>query len=246
MLKRLMRLIQKTEFSESALKVLASAAEEAKTTGRKDVASEHILIGLVTVNTPASQHLKDYGVRLGNVKSKVEQITGPAEATTSLELDFSPTARIIVDQSVREAKHSESKLVEPEHILLALLHNARGVASKVLEELAVDFNKLECSITDGAGVPCGFISNRDFRRGLAITDGVHRDILIRHDRIVGKRKRDLVEVFGSPDHETKERLVYNVCYLGDKDTVRFTIFLSDNTATGYELIRTQGLSGDHV
>jgi hypothetical protein len=249
-------LFRKPSLSTAASEVLARGEEEARSKGRAYISTEHILVGLIKNEGICGQILSQQGVRLDVVRNRIEEIVGPPDpANPAVKLAFVPNAKLVVDQSAREAKLLGSTLVEPEHVLLALLHNSRGVASRVLELLAIDFNKLERNLLSQLDLPrsergpidlnephCGFMSDRDFRRGMAISETLTMDILVRHERIIGKSKRHLLELLGAPDNETNDRLIYEVSYGSGTDVLRFIVFLNSGLVAGYELIRTSNSS----
>jgi ATP-dependent Clp protease ATP-binding subunit ClpC len=126
-------------FTEQAIKVILSSQEEARRLGHNFVGTEQILLGIISEGTSnAARVLSEQGVNLKKARSEVEKIIGRGAGTARAEIPFTPRAKNIFDLSLLEASQRGHNYVAPEHILLALLQDAKGGAVKVLENFGAD------------------------------------------------------------------------------------------------------------
>ncbi|MFQ3676002.1 MAG: ATP-dependent Clp protease ATP-binding subunit, partial [Endomicrobiia bacterium] len=109
---------------------------------------EHLLLGLVSLGEGlAVQVLINMGVDLRRVKSEIEKLVPPGDNIMVLgEIPFSPRAKKVLEYAVEEASNMGHIYVGTEHILLGLLHEKEGVASRVLEYLGVNYEDIQQEI----------------------------------------------------------------------------------------------------
>ncbi len=129
------------KFSDRAQKVILVAQEEAKRLNHDYVGTEHLLLGLVALGEGiAIQVLINLGVDLRQVRQEVEKLVPPGDNIMVLgEIPFSPRAKKVLEYSVEEAANMGHIYVGTEHILLGLLREKEGVASRILEYLGVTY-----------------------------------------------------------------------------------------------------------
>ena len=110
-------------FSDRARKVLTIAQGEAQRLGHSYIDTEHILLGLVGVDSGvAAKVLTNLGVPLNKVRSSVEFLVGKGEKqTTTGEVGLAPRAKKVIELAVDEARHLNSSYIGTEHLLLGLL-----------------------------------------------------------------------------------------------------------------------------
>ena len=127
------------KFTERAQKVILVAQEEAKRLNHDYVGTEHILLGLVALGEGvAAQVLSNLGIDLRRVRAEVEKVVGTGDNIMLLgEIPFSPRAKKVLEFAVEEAGIMGHYYVGTEHILLGLLREEEGVASRVLENLGI-------------------------------------------------------------------------------------------------------------
>jgi ATP-dependent Clp protease ATP-binding subunit ClpC len=68
-----------------------------------------------------------------------------------VEIPFTPRAKRIFETAMKEARQMGNNYIGPEHILLGLLQDNEGVASKVLENLGVDRSQVRTEVIRSLG-----------------------------------------------------------------------------------------------
>ncbi|MEC4892773.1 MAG: ATP-dependent Clp protease ATP-binding subunit [Oscillatoria sp. PMC 1051.18] len=126
-------------FTDKAIKAIMLAQEEARRTGHNLVGSEQILLGLIAEGTSnAAKILKKLGVTLKEARKRVDELIGRGPGYSPVNIPFTPKAKRIFDQSLREAQQLGHNFIAPEHLLLAIAKETESVATKVLEQLEVN------------------------------------------------------------------------------------------------------------
>eukprot|EP00871_Galdieria_phlegrea_P004027 jgi/Galph1/4625/GphlegSOOS_G3218.1 len=136
-------------FTEKAIKAIMLSQEEARRLGHNFVGTEQVLLGLLAeTNGLASKALKLMGVTLKEARIEVEKIIGRGSGFVAVEIPFTPRAKRVLELAIEEAKFIGHNYVGTEHLLLGLLSEGDGVATKVLENLGVDLEQLRQQTMD--------------------------------------------------------------------------------------------------
>lgn len=136
-------------FTERAQKVLFYAQEEAQSLQHGYVGTEHILLGILREEGIAKNLLNDMGITVENVRNLVEEYEGKGEMELyKKEIPLTPRTKRLLELSLFEARNLNHNYISPEHILLALIREAEGVAFTILNNLGADFNKLRKDLVD--------------------------------------------------------------------------------------------------
>ena len=148
------------QFTDKAVKTIMLAQEEARRLGHNLVGSEQILLGLIGEGSSvAAKVLTDLGVTLKDARVEVEKIIGRGSRFVPAEIPFTPKAKHVFEQSFEEARQLGHNYIGPEHLLLGLIQDGKGVAAKVLENLGVDTSKVRTAVIRALGevaaVPTG-------------------------------------------------------------------------------------------
>jgi len=134
-------------FTEKAIKVIMLAQEEARRLGHNFVGTEQILLGLIGEGTGvAAKVLKSMGVNLKDARVEVEKIIGRGSGFVAVEIPFTPRAKRVLELSLEEARQLGHNYIGTEHLLLGLIREGEGVASRVLENLGVDLAKVRTQV----------------------------------------------------------------------------------------------------
>jgi ATP-dependent Clp protease ATP-binding subunit ClpC len=134
-------------FTEKAIKVIMLAQEESRRLGHNFVGTEQILLGLIGEGTGVGpKALKALGVTLKDARVEVEKIIGRGSGFVAVEIPFTPRAKRVLELSLEEARQLGHNYIGTEHLLLGLIREGEGVASRVLENLGVDSSKLRGQI----------------------------------------------------------------------------------------------------
>lgn len=130
-------------FTPRAQQVLALARKEADRFHHNFVGTEHLLLGLIQLGQGvAVSVLQKLGLDLESVRREVEKQvgTGPDQKIIG-NIPYTPRVKKVLALAVKEAKALNHTYVGTEHILLGLLREGDGVASRVLQSLEVDIEQ---------------------------------------------------------------------------------------------------------
>ncbi len=136
-------------FTERAQKVLVYAQEEAQALQHGYVGTEHILLGILKEEGISRKLLNNMNVNIETVRNFIEEYEGRGEINLyNKEIPLTPRTKRLLELSLFEARNLNHNYISPEHILLALIREAEGVAFTILNNLGVDFNKLRKELVD--------------------------------------------------------------------------------------------------
>ncbi len=130
-------------FTPRAQQVLALARKEADRFNHNFVGTEHLLLGLIKLNQGVAVNvLQKMGLNLETVRQEVErEIRGGSEPKNGGNIPYTPRVKKVLALAAKEAKALNHTYVGTEHILLGLLKEGEGVASKVLKNLDLDIEQ---------------------------------------------------------------------------------------------------------
>ncbi len=141
-------------YSQEASRVLALAQEAAKSFGHNYVGSEHILIGLIREkNGLASKILEQFGITDQVIIEEADRLVGRGNYHFTDAFGYTPRTKRILELSLYEAKSRNSRLINTEHILLALMRDSNGVAARILSDAGISVSDINQSIDSGALMP---------------------------------------------------------------------------------------------
>ena len=130
-------------FTDRARRVVVLAQEEARLLNHNYIGTEHILLGLIHEGEGvAAKALESLGISLEAVRSQVEEIIGQGGSSPSGHIPFTPTAKKVLELSLREALQLGHNYIGTEHILLGLIREGEGVAAQVLVKLGADLSRV--------------------------------------------------------------------------------------------------------
>jgi ATP-dependent Clp protease ATP-binding subunit ClpC len=134
-------------FTERSQKVFYASAEEAQRLGHGYVGTEHILLGILKEGGHAAKILKDMDITEDKVRDVIIQIEGKGNPDFNLkEVPLTPRTKRLIEVARTEARNLNHNFIAPEHILLAIIREAEGVAAVILQRFGVDFNRLRSEI----------------------------------------------------------------------------------------------------
>lgn len=129
--------------SESGSAVFTRALEEARRLNHCYIGTEHLLLALTGERAEiATQVLYSMGVRLAKVRSAVDFIIGRGDEAIVGPIGFTPRVRTVIEMAREEARGLGATQVCPEHILIAIVDEGKGIAVGVLESLGGDLDRL--------------------------------------------------------------------------------------------------------
>ena len=146
-------------FTEQARQVVVNAQIAARDLGHRHIGTEHQLLGLLAdPDTLAFGVLTSLGITGELARERVIGIVG-AEQRVEGQMPFTPRAKKVMELSLREALSLSHGMITPEHLLLALARDPKGVAMQVLAGLGVSESGIREAVLpllpgpDLAGVP---------------------------------------------------------------------------------------------
>ncbi|MBI4641428.1 MAG: ATP-dependent Clp protease ATP-binding subunit [Candidatus Tectomicrobia bacterium] len=126
-------------FTERARRVIILAREEAEHHQHEYLGTEHILLGIIKDGGGiAVSVLEKFGIDLKVLKQEVEK--NLPKSLNSLivgEIPFTPKAKKVLEYAVEEARLMGHNYIGTEHLLLGLIKEKDGIASKVLTSMGI-------------------------------------------------------------------------------------------------------------
>src|SRR5712691_11664680 len=141
-------------FNEYAKRTLTLAQEEAERSHHSYIGTEHLLPGLLRVQSgTAYRVLNDLGVDLVTVREVIKSVIGRNERI--LIQSIIPTSRVkkVIELSFEEARRMGDNEVDTAHILLGLIIEGEGIAAHVLTDLGATLEKVRPSIERAQAAP---------------------------------------------------------------------------------------------
>ena len=132
----------KKNFSKNLENILKYAKEDAIRLGHSYVGSEHLLIGLLRVESGISSKIFElYDVDNESVIKMIEDIINTSDSTMTLgHLPLTIRAERVLKNAYLEASSRNQSFADNEHLLLAMLREKDGVVFEVLSSLNFDFD----------------------------------------------------------------------------------------------------------
>ena len=121
-------------FTERAREVVVLAQEEAGILEHDYIGTEHILLGLLREEEGlAARILASLGLKVEPVRAQVIAIVGSDDGVwASPQIPFTPRAKKVLELALREALSLGHNYIGTEHILLGLVRENEGVATRIL------------------------------------------------------------------------------------------------------------------
>lgn len=140
------------KYTEKAWLVLSSAKQFSSENKNGYIGTEHLLLGLVTVESTASMVLANNDVTDEKIKELInEQIALPGKVLQKERDGFTPKVEEILDLSQEIAESFESDEIGTEHILLALITDVDNLAVRLLNTLSVNLQRIYADIIVAMG-----------------------------------------------------------------------------------------------
>lgn len=155
-----------TSYTAKAKKAIDIAARMSKSLNHNYIGTEHILIGLLKEGTGvAAQVLNDNGVELEKVLELIQELIAPVSQTIVMEPDgYSPRAERVLSGAAKDAVRFHSDKIGTEHILIAMIKETECVASRLLNTLAVNIQKMYVDLLIAMGEDAN-LYKEDFQNG---------------------------------------------------------------------------------
>ncbi|HGJ64532.1 TPA: ATP-dependent Clp protease ATP-binding subunit [bacterium] len=132
-------------FTERARIIINYASEEARKLNNDQIDTEHLLLGLVHEGQGiAARALQELGVSLEKLEMEVKMHVRKSNSLGDIKqpIDFSSTARQVLQYAMEEAHRVDIEHVGTEHILLGLMREKNGIAFRALTKFGVTVEKI--------------------------------------------------------------------------------------------------------
>ncbi|MBP8718248.1 MAG: ATP-dependent Clp protease ATP-binding subunit [Candidatus Atribacteria bacterium] len=130
-------------YTEKVRKVIMMAQEEAINLNHNYIGTEHILVGLVKESEGiAGKILRELGVEPERVIEAIKKIVGRGKYQEVSEITFTPRAKKVLELASQEASRLGQNYIGTEHILLGLIKEGSGVATRILTEMGLDMENI--------------------------------------------------------------------------------------------------------
>lgn len=162
-------------FTEGAKQAMHQAREEAIAANQPFVGTEHVALALVCDDGVAGSILRDLGVTHEDMRAQIGRVLAGAERPApSQGIPTSRTKRVM-GVAFQEATAAGAEVVGTEHLLVALLVEAEGVAAQVFDDLGVTLPRvrraLRAAQADRPGQPAGIVEAVTVEQGIGNAPG---------------------------------------------------------------------------
>jgi hypothetical protein len=140
-------------FTASARRTLELARLEAPRLHHDFVGTEHILLGLLTLeNGTVPSVLNRMGVNPEDVRQQVEKTISPFSSEgVRVSIPYTPRVKRSLRIAAQEARACKHACISAEHIFLGLIVEGDGVAGRVLKKLGVNIRAARQEILSELG-----------------------------------------------------------------------------------------------
>ncbi len=131
----------KEKFSKRVQSIIKQSKEEAIELGHSYVGSEHILLGLLKVNSGKGKKILDiFSININEMINSINNKIKTSGGTLNLgHLPLTRRAERILRNSYNEASSRGDSISDDVHLLLAMLKEPEGIASRVLKSFSLDY-----------------------------------------------------------------------------------------------------------
>lgn len=140
-------------YTDKAKKALSYANRLSKSMGYNYVGTEHVLAGLVKEGTGvAAEVLTANNVELNKLLTMIEELISPGESVVLEEQDgYTPRTQAVLERASEEAERFHSDEIGTEHLLLAMVKEGDCAATRLLNTMGVNSQKLFVDILAAMG-----------------------------------------------------------------------------------------------
>lgn len=186
-------------FTVESIKIIMLAQEESRRLGHNFVGTEQLLLGIIGEGTGiGAKVLQSMGVTLRTARIEVELIIGRGAGFVAVEIPFTPRAKRVLDIALEESSQLGHDYIGTEHLLLGLICEEEGVATRVLERLDVNLPNVRNQVIRMLGESSGYSRDRSDTEA----DTWEEDARLLEDDDFGaarRRERRRQDRSGSPD-----------------------------------------------
>ena len=136
-----------TRMTDRARRSIVLAQENARLLQHNYIGTEHLLLGLLHAQEGiAYEVLSGLDVTLEECKEHLIEMIGAGNEIPRGHIPFTPRSKKVLELSLREALSLGHNYIGTEHILLALIREADGVAWQILAKIGLDQAELRDAV----------------------------------------------------------------------------------------------------
>ncbi len=159
-------------FTSKGNMALNNAIEFAENLGHTYVGSEHLLLGLLSVeDSVASELLFENGVEKEGIIELVKSNIGSGTPTSLTPEHLTPRAKRVIEVAVSSSRETGNSFVGTEHLLIGILGEGDNYAIKFLNKLNVDVAMLTELALEAAGVDINSSSPKEEKLDVSQSKG---------------------------------------------------------------------------
>ncbi len=142
----------KENFSKRVQLIMKHAKEEAVRLGHSYVGSEHLMLGMIRLESGLGVKIMDiYDCDLDDMRTMIEDMIKSSGGTMTLgHLPLTRRAERILRNAYNEAAALGASVADDEHLLLAMLKETEGIAFEVLNSYSLDYDGVLELLNDDA------------------------------------------------------------------------------------------------
>ena len=140
------------KFTENAVAAIEAANSAAISLSQNYVGSEHLLIGLLSVEGVAKKVLEENGVTYDRFIELVNKLLTQGNVAIGATEAMTPRAKRIISLAATEAYRLNSGKIGTEHILIALLKEGDSIAVRLLNTIGINLQKVYLDILTAIGM----------------------------------------------------------------------------------------------
>ena len=131
------------KFTNRAKEAVEYANDLAIEMGHNYVGTEHILYGLAKEGTGiASKVLEKNNVTPIKILKEINDLIGKGNKTNVSVIGLTPRTKRVIENAFKDAKSQNSEYIGTEHLLIGIVKEGESVATKILIDLGVDFQRI--------------------------------------------------------------------------------------------------------
>lgn len=140
-------------FTDDTNSILRFAEQEARHLHHQHVDSAHLLLGLIRLRVGvAAKLLANLGIDRADVRRRVEKsIASGLAPDSSDQPTLAAGANLALEHAACEARRLNHEFVDADHLLVGLLRESNGVASRILTDLGLRLEEVQeeiCHVLD--------------------------------------------------------------------------------------------------
>ncbi len=140
-------------FTDHVHKVMEFATQEAFRLNKKQVDTEHILLGLLKEDSGVGITVLKNLIDIKNLRIKIEKpITTEPVTVANLRMPVSPAVKKVIEYAIEEARLLNDSNVGTQHLLLGLLLVPEEKAASALADAGLKYEQLRREVLKFSGI----------------------------------------------------------------------------------------------